>query len=65
MTTLASGTSSPLADATAPSGLLHEIRLFWRQFFVAAFSPYRPELHYMRGPGPACDAKAKSRPVSH
>ena len=58
MTTLASGTPSslPRADA-APSGLLQEIRLFWRQFFVAAFSPYRPELHYMRGPGPACAAK--------
>ena len=23
-----------------------------------AFNPYRPELHYMRGPGPACRAKA-------
>ena len=21
------------------------------------FDPYRPELHYMRGPGPACRAK--------
>ncbi len=31
--------------------------MFWRQFFVAAFDPYRPELHYMRGPGPACRAK--------
>ncbi len=30
---------------------------FWRQFFARAFDPYRPELHYMRGPGPACRAK--------
>jgi len=60
MTTLASGTSSQLSHSdAAPSGLLQEIRLFWRQFFVAAFSPYRPEQHYMRGPGPACAAKAK------
>ena len=60
MTTLASGPSSHLPHAeAAPSGLLQEIRLFWRQFFVAAFSPYRPEQHYMRGPGPACAAKAK------
>jgi hypothetical protein len=34
-----------------------EIRTFFRQFFSRAFDPYRPELHYMRGPGPACRAK--------
>jgi hypothetical protein len=32
-------------------------KAFWRQFFVRAFDPYRPELHYMRGPGPAWRAK--------
>jgi hypothetical protein len=37
--------------------LLGEIALFWRQFVVAAFDPYRPEKHYMRGPGPAWRAK--------
>jgi hypothetical protein len=26
--------------------------------FSGAFNPYRPELYYMRGPGPACRAKA-------
>ena len=26
-------------------------------FFARIFNPYRPELHYMRGPGPACRAK--------
>ena len=36
---------------------LAEIRTFWRQFFARAFDPYRPELHYMRGPGPAWRAK--------
>jgi hypothetical protein len=25
--------------------------------FEDAFDPYRPELHYMRGPGPKCRAK--------
>jgi hypothetical protein len=44
------------------SGLLGEFRAFWRQFFVRAFDPYRPELHYMRGPGPAW--RAKQRAVS-
>jgi len=38
-------------------GFLGEIALFWRQFVVAAFDPYRPEKHYMRGPGPAWRAK--------
>lgn len=28
-----------------------------RPFFTRIFNPYRPELHYMRGPGPACRAK--------
>ena len=32
-------------------------KAFWRQFFARAFDPYRPELHYMRGPGPAWRAK--------
>ena len=37
--------------------LLGEIGTFWRQFIAQAFDPYRPELHYMRGPGPAWRAK--------
>jgi hypothetical protein len=58
MTTITSGSIS--AQATRrdrQSGLLAEVRGFWRQFFARAFDPYRPELHYMRGPGPACRAK--------
>ena len=33
------------------------IRAFFNEFYARAFDPYRPELHYMRGPGPACRAK--------
>jgi hypothetical protein len=33
------------------------LKAFWRQFLTKAFDPYRPELHYMRGPGPAWRAK--------
>ena len=63
MATITSGTSSPVSGSRkAPSGLLQEIRQFWQQFFVAAFDPYRPELHYMRGPGPACAAKRATPP---
>jgi hypothetical protein len=61
MASITSGPSSPIpASKAAPTGLLQEIRQFWQQFFVAAFDPYRPELHYMRGPGPACAAKRRS-----
>jgi hypothetical protein len=56
MTTITSG-SLPAARRDEQSGLLGEVRGFWRQFFARAFDPYRPELHYMRGPGPACRAK--------
>ncbi|ANV99957.1 hypothetical protein [Bradyrhizobium icense] len=48
------------APAHAHAGLakpLAELRAFWRQFIARAFNPYRPELHYMRGPGPAWRAK--------
>ncbi|MDE2377792.1 hypothetical protein [Bradyrhizobium sp.] len=38
-------------------GLVAELRTFWGRFFATAFNPYRPELHYMRGPGPAWRAK--------
>ena len=40
---------------------LAELRNFWRQFVAKAFNTYRPELHYMRGPGPAWRAKHLAR----
>jgi hypothetical protein len=49
--------AAPAASRDREPGLVAEIGAFWRQFFVRAFDPYRPELHYMRGPGPACRAK--------
>ena len=48
------------ATAQAEPGLLREIADFFRDFIVNAFDPYRPELHYMRGPGPACREKVKA-----
>jgi len=49
--------SSPAAGRAGQDKPYSSIRSFWRQFFARAFDPYRPELHYMRGPGPACRAK--------
>jgi hypothetical protein len=58
MTTITSGSISAQATRRdGQSGLLAEVLGFWRQFITRAFDPYRPELHYMRGPGPACRAK--------
>jgi hypothetical protein len=58
MTTITSDIfSSPVDRSEGPSRPFAEIGNFWRQFVARAFSPYRPELHYMRGPGPAWRAK--------
>ncbi|MCP3373433.1 hypothetical protein [Bradyrhizobium cajani] len=45
------------AEGGHVSGFVSDIKSFWKRFFVTAFNPYRPELHYMRGPGPAWRAK--------
>ncbi|MDE2329557.1 MAG: hypothetical protein KGK16_02035 [Bradyrhizobium sp.] len=56
MATIRSASVSTSSARGQPAPLT-EIRGFWRRFFARAFDPYRPELHYMRGPGPACRAK--------
>jgi hypothetical protein len=63
MATITSVNPTTATEKQQPSdtGLIFEIRTFWQQFFAAAFLPYRPEQHYMRGPGPACRAKAQYR----
>jgi hypothetical protein len=61
MATITSASLAATADShDGRSNLSAEIRGFWRQFFTRAFDPYRPELHYMRGPGPACRAKQQA-----
>jgi hypothetical protein len=57
MATIASSSTAPMAGRVREPVLFGEIRALWRQFFARAFDPYRPELHYMRGPGPAWRAK--------
>jgi hypothetical protein len=58
MTDIASGSlSSPADRRDGHSSPFAEVFAFWRHFFARAFDPYRPELHYMRGPGPAWHAK--------
>jgi hypothetical protein len=61
MATTRSASLSTPAQGHGLAKPLAEFRAFWRQFVAKAFSPYRPELHYMRGPGPAWRAKHLSR----
>ena len=35
-----------------PARGLYAVTRRWRRLTTSAFDPYRPELHYMRGPGP-------------
>ena len=57
MATITSTSLSPAGGGNGHSGALAGIKVFWREFVAKAFQPYRPELHYMRGPGPAWRAK--------
>jgi len=61
MATISSASLSAPAPSSGIAKLSAEFRAFWRQFVAKAFNPYRPELHYMRGPGPACRAKQARR----
>jgi hypothetical protein len=49
--------ASPARSQARTTGWLATIRRFLADFRAIAFSTYRPEQHYMRGPGPACAAK--------
>ena len=57
MATIVSTSPARAARPVRVEKPLAEFRAFWRAFFARAFNPYRPELHYMRGPGPAWRAK--------
>ena len=61
MATISSASLSAPAQSPGIAKPLAEFRAFWRQFVARAFNPYRPELHYMRGPGPAWRAKHLAR----
>jgi hypothetical protein len=45
-----SNATSSLASAALK--LCTELANYWRTVLADQRSPYRPELHYMRGPGP-------------
>jgi hypothetical protein len=43
-------------EAVMRRDFMRAVRELWRTF-GGAFDAYRPERHYMRGPGPKCHAK--------
>ena len=45
-----------------PARGLHAVTRRWRRLTTSAFDPYRPELHYMRGPGPKSREKHARAP---
>ena len=61
MATISSVSLHNQAQSPVLAGPFAEFRAFWREFLARAFNPYRPELHYMRGPGPAWRAKHLAR----
>jgi len=50
-----------LAARRQAPGLAVDITDLFRTLAKALFDPYRPELHYMRGPGPKWHAKHDPR----
>jgi hypothetical protein len=46
-------------------GVLADVAEFVQDLARSLFDPYRPELHYMRGPGPKWHAKHDRAPVAY
>jgi hypothetical protein len=57
-------TDTPISRQTLgprSGGFLTDLADFWRDLVKTIFNTYRPERHYMRGPGPACARKFTDR----
>jgi hypothetical protein len=49
--------------ASSPTSLFRRLQSSlarWQALMLIVANPYRPELHYMRGPGPKCRAKQRA-----
>ena len=62
---LASYISSVLLAGGSPSSGLTAVQWQCRRLVVSLFDSYRPELHYMRGPGPKWRQKHAGDTRSH
>jgi hypothetical protein len=50
-----------IASSTSLRHRLNAVVMGWQRLLQLASNPYRPELHYMRGPGPKWRAKHSLR----
>jgi hypothetical protein len=57
--------SDACVPASGRSSLLGGLKDAVRAFVCELRDPYRPELHYMRGPGPKSQAAAERMSSSH
>ena len=57
MSTFADSYVSRVLFASPATGRVLTATTRWRRLTTSLFDPYRPELHYMRGPGPKWRAK--------
>jgi hypothetical protein len=55
-----SSSMKQLAECRASGALWRHARAMMRRLILAVNDCYRPERHYMRGPGPKCQAKRGS-----
>jgi hypothetical protein len=55
--------SSRLTNRRVAARQFHGLAHLWRGLVKDLFDPYRPELHYMRGPGPKWQAKYRNSHV--
>ncbi|MGA2127992.1 MAG: hypothetical protein ABSG76_17800 [Xanthobacteraceae bacterium] len=56
---------SRTANAVAAPSLGKALADLWQTLTRDFTGAYRPELHYMRGPGPKCQAKHTVAPAQH
>ena len=52
VTSIESGLFAPIFDRAGRVPAFPIAAGLWRELIRGLFDPYRPELHYMRGPGP-------------
>lgn len=54
------GIGPPTFGTSSPATPFRIALRRWHREWARLFDPYRPELHYMRGPGPKCREKQVS-----
>ena len=52
-------TGAARASTASPATRFHVVAQRWQKQLACLFDPYRPECHYMRGPGPKCREKRR------